>query len=497
MSTNKKYNIIFVLIDSLRAKELFHPDDGRPNTPFLNRLTKVSYVYTRAIAPSTWTLPSCASIFTGLLPREHRLNFANSRLKPKTYTLAELLNRNGYTTICFSNNPLLNYENGLAKGFERLHSFYEQPVEKQLPFKNDVLDVKKLRLPQNRDIMSITRYILNALKNEGNFLKNLINVGYYYSKSSLGLFKKDKGAAKTKDAVIDWLKCYDKNKPFFLFIHLMETHEMYFPFISYNILYSLINFQKAVKYLKTIRITHFTSRNLIEQYYLDSDVVKYLRNLYKREIEYVDKQLNSLYKFIKLQGLDRETIFVITADHGQQLYEHGALGHAMRFYNVNLHVPLVINLPEKDSQVIDKFVSLKDLSKTIIDYLGLKCKIPGHSFLPNKIDQYPSYVFSETIADPVFDMKIRNKDLVNELYGLSDKIIRENMYGGLSVYYDKYHYILLTNGKIEIYDFENDYNEKNNLFKFRIIGLPDDLLKRVKEEYFKIKIINMLRKEKF
>jgi len=110
------------------------------------------------------------------------------------------------------------------------------------------------------------------------------------------------------------------------------------------------------------------------------------------------------------------------------------------------------------------------------------------------MSQYPSYVISETIADPVFDMRIRNSNIVNELYGLSDKTIKGNLHGGLSVYYNKYHYILLTNGVIEVYDFENDYREKNNLFTVKIKKLPRSISRAVEEEFLKLKISNALRK---
>jgi len=496
MMTKNKPNVILVIIDALRAKEFYFPDGKKPNTPFLDRLAKSSYVYTRGIAPSTWTLPSCASIFTGLLPTEHGLNFANSKLKSGVRTFAEVMSRNGYRTVCFSGQPLINYENGIARGFDELYNFYK-PVE--LPFKKNVLDLKKLKLPQDKGILEIIQYILESSLSEGNVFKNLINMCAHYNKSLLGFFMRDKGAKEIIDAAINWIKSWQSSEDspsFFLYIHLMETHEMYFPFAFYNILYSILNIQRVIKYLKSVRITHFTSRNLVEHYYFEKDVIEYLRGLYKREIEYLDKKLNLFYKFLKSQGLDNETVFIITADHGQQLYEHRALGHAMRFYNVNLHVPLLIRLPEAEFKTINRFISLKDLPATVADYLGFGNETPGHSFLPNKMDKYPPYVLSETIADPIFDIKMRNKNITNELDGLNNKIISEYMYGGLSVYYDKFHYILLTNGRREVYDFENDYNERTNLLSIGVKELPNSILRVVEKEFLKLKIANMLRRSR-
>jgi len=483
-----KPNIIISVMDCFRACELYH-SKRKLNMPFLDKLSKVSYTYKRAIAPSTWTLPSCASILSGLSPTEHHLNFANSRLKAGIHTLPELLNKFGYRTACFTANPLFTYQNGLARGFDEIYNIYEQPIENSLPFKENVINLQEIELPKN---FKEYIHILRKFSRQRNFIENIINAIIYFNKSSLGLFKKDKGAQEIKSKISEWLeRCQSSmNSPFFLYIHFMEPHEWYYPLISYNFCYSLLNMHKMVKYIKEVHKVHFTSRNLLESYRYDEKSIDYLRELYRRESQYLDKVLRSLYKLINSYG---ENVFVITGDHGQQLYEHNVLGHSMKFYNVNLHVPLIIKTVEEHQRFIDKFVSLKDLPKTLLDYLGLCENFPGRSFLPEKIHNYPSYVFSQTIADPILDLRIRNPKQY-ELRGYSLESILESMFGGLSVYYGNYHYIFLTNGKVEIYDFEKDYFEKENLY--RRTKLPKELLSNIKTQYLKVKIANTIRKSK-
>jgi len=483
-----KPNIVILVIDCFRACELYHNKGRKLNVPFLNKLSKVSYTYRRAIAPSTWTLPSCASILSGLLPTEHNLNFANSRLKTSIHTLPELLNKLGYRTACFTANPLFTYQNGLARGFDEIYNIYEQPIENSLPFKENVINLQEIELPKN---FGEYIHVLRKFSRQGNFIKNIINAIIYFNKSSLGLFKKDKGAQKIKSKISEWLELRQLsiNDPFFLYIHFMELHEWYYPLISYNLCYSLLNIHKMVKYIKEVRKVHFTSRNLLENYQYSEKSIEYLRELYRRELEYLDKVVCELYKEINSYG---ENVFVVTADHGQQLYEHNILGHSMKFYNVNLHVPLIIKTVEEHQRFIDRFVSLKDLPKTLLDYLRLDMNFPGYSFLPEKIHNYPSCVFSETIADPILDLRIRNPKQY-ELRGYSLKSILESMFGGLSVYYKNYHYIFLTNGKVEIYDFEKDYFEKENLYGN--IKIPNELLNNIKTKYLKIKTANAGRKK--
>ena len=133
MNTNsKKSNVIFILADTLRAKEVF---ENLNKLKFFKRIAREGITYRKAIAPSTWTLPSHASIFTGLLPLEHKVNFAYDRLKPSLMLLPVVFLKSGYSTACFTNNPLIDYTYGFGYGFEKVFRVNKTPEEK-LPFKD-------------------------------------------------------------------------------------------------------------------------------------------------------------------------------------------------------------------------------------------------------------------------------------------------------------------------------------------------------------------------
>lgn len=87
-------------------------------TPYFDALAADGLRYTRAYANAPWTLPSHASIFTGLLPHQHGVNWNRTTVPDELVTLAERLQQAGYQTVGFSENPWLGNGFNLNQGFE-------------------------------------------------------------------------------------------------------------------------------------------------------------------------------------------------------------------------------------------------------------------------------------------------------------------------------------------------------------------------------------------
>ena len=112
-------NLVFVLVDTMRADVL--PPWGGPEgrLPRLDRLASEATVLTNLHANSSWTRPSVASMFTGLLPEEHGARDRTDGLAPPVATLAERLRNMGYATAAFvSNYGAISSEAGFARGFD-------------------------------------------------------------------------------------------------------------------------------------------------------------------------------------------------------------------------------------------------------------------------------------------------------------------------------------------------------------------------------------------
>lgn len=130
--------IVLIVVDALRADHLPVYGYPKPTAPFVSRLAARGVVFERALAASTWTAPSMASIFTGLYPSQHgvRMGYATTRealLKGRTpglnriprslETLPETLRRLGYKTYGLADNLNICEKMGFADGFDQFASF--------------------------------------------------------------------------------------------------------------------------------------------------------------------------------------------------------------------------------------------------------------------------------------------------------------------------------------------------------------------------------------
>ena len=121
---NKQPNIIFLVLDTLRSERMSIYGYNRPTTHTLESLAEDSTVFDWAVAPAPWTVPSHASMFTGLYPTVHQTNQSYASVPQSIPTLAELLRDNGYETVAFCNNPLVGVlDNGLDRGFNQFFNY--------------------------------------------------------------------------------------------------------------------------------------------------------------------------------------------------------------------------------------------------------------------------------------------------------------------------------------------------------------------------------------
>ena len=118
-------SVLLVVLDTVRADHLSAYGYPHRTSPTLEALAAESMVYTRAIAPGTWTPPSHASLFTGLMPSEHRVGHVGPAmgggihaLRDDVPLLAEALADTGYRTVAYvANYGFLDPVFGLARGF--------------------------------------------------------------------------------------------------------------------------------------------------------------------------------------------------------------------------------------------------------------------------------------------------------------------------------------------------------------------------------------------
>ena len=126
----EKTNVILISIDTLRADHLSCLGYQRPTTPNLDKLADESVVFEQAITAAPWTLPSHASLFTGLIPSQHGVQNFYQRLSDEALTLAEVMRENSFLTLGVASFEYLFPDYGLAQGFDEYYFHYPQPADK-------------------------------------------------------------------------------------------------------------------------------------------------------------------------------------------------------------------------------------------------------------------------------------------------------------------------------------------------------------------------------
>lgn len=112
------YNVVLIVIETLRADHLSCYGYNRNTSENLDKLAKEGALFKRCFAQAPWTLSSLASIFTSLYPSSHNVNAPDSYLSPEAKTLAEILKENGFLTQGFISGNFARGKYGLSQGFD-------------------------------------------------------------------------------------------------------------------------------------------------------------------------------------------------------------------------------------------------------------------------------------------------------------------------------------------------------------------------------------------
>jgi arylsulfatase A-like enzyme len=187
------------------------------------------------------------------------------------------------------------------------------------------------------------------------------------------------------DDAVAWLDRRPKDKPFFLYVHTIDPHVPYIPPAKYRALYDDRPYDGPVQATQTAKLLEQVKTGAIKLN--DRDKVR-LEALYDGEISYHDEHLGRLYDALATAGLLEDTLIVITADHGEEFFEHGSVGHGHSMYEELLHVPLVFRLPGAASgerrATCPAEVGLVDVFPSACELLGIECPegMEGQSLVP-------------------------------------------------------------------------------------------------------------------
>lgn len=316
------YNILVIVVDTLRPDHLSCYGYERDTSPNIDRLAGESVLFEEARSTSSWTLPAMMSMFTGRNCRRHGVLDYRHSLTSNIPILAGLLREHGYATIGVVSTPTLEGRFGFARGFDTYDDQSYKMTYEDLEDFGSAGD----RLQASRDMVSsplITRLA-------SNWINRLVK----------------------------------KEKPWYLFVHYMDPHFNYLPPAPYNTMYDP-DYKgsvdgRDVKYSKTIRPG------------VDSNDLRHLIALYDGEIRHNDEQLGELLQTLRQSGQYDNTIIVLTADHGEEFLEHGSTAHGETLYDEVVRIPLIIRMPGQTARKRKDPVSLVDVFPTLCQAVGIK-----------------------------------------------------------------------------------------------------------------------------
>jgi arylsulfatase A-like enzyme len=312
-------NVLLVSIDSLRADHLGCYGYHRDTTPRLDALAREGVRFERVVAPSPWTLPSHVTMLTGLPPERHGVVEDGMRAASETVFLAETLRAHGYETAGFAAGPYLDAAFGFAQGFDRYDDYTLAPA-------------------------------------------------------SLRGSHRGSTSAESVSLVLEWLDGRARSpgtRPFFVFLHMWDVHYDYTPPAPFERLFD-------PGYAGRIDPRDFETGAHIHAN-MDAADLAHIVALYDGEIAFVDHHLGRLLDTLRARGVLDDTVVVVTADHGEEFFEHGRKGHQKALYDESLLVPLLVRYPRRlpAGAVVRDQVRLMDVPRTILGLAGID---PGADF---------------------------------------------------------------------------------------------------------------------
>jgi len=183
--------------------------------------------------------------------------------------------------------------------------------------------------------------------------------------------------------VLEWLDHRPAEQPFCLYVHTIDPHVPYLPPDDLLHTYDAdpydgpVNFNRDRELLEKVKVGRVT---------LNDRDRRHLEALYDAEITYHDVHMAAILDGLERRGVADDTLVIVTADHGEEFYDHGSVGHGHTLYEELLHVPLVMRWPglEGGPRRIDTPAGLVDVLPTIYDVLGQPRPegLPGQSLVP-------------------------------------------------------------------------------------------------------------------
>jgi arylsulfatase A-like enzyme len=308
-------NVLLLVMDTARA-DAFEPY-GAPlgSTPTVAQLASQGAAVEDVFATASWTLPSHASMFTGLMPRALGLGQAPggspAGAKPVLEghahrLLPSVLRDSGWETKAVSTNLWVSPQAGFATGFDEFELIHAGARQERV--------------------------------DRGSARGRLV---WAYEGMRA---RADDGAEQAARVLEDWIARRSRERPFFWFVNLVECHSPYLPPRPYNDLGPWDRLRAADEARRHLSLEAIW-RSCLTELGVPPPALERMRHLYLRSIRLMDDWLARVLESLDAAGALDETTVIVTSDHGENFGEGGLLAHAFSLDDRLIRVPFVTNAP--------------------------------------------------------------------------------------------------------------------------------------------------------
>jgi len=331
-----------VVADSLRYNTVFENGSG------LNYIEANGINFTQARSAGCWTLPSTASLFTGLSPHAHGATSQTRYINKNIPTLAEKLKLLGYKTYQISANIVTTSLFGLHKGFDEVYRTWDF-VDAKFRYLTQLLIL--FGKPRLRRQLFSKDWLMRKMSDDLSASKTWLQ---FTHQNSFNLAKKV-------------LAFHEKrNEKCFVFINCMETHFPYHTSPTFSCLSDTISAQANELFVlfKTINQSFLKTGKLG----INENGLNLLKSRQRKSWENISQPIDD---FFKEYHQNKNNLCIFLGDHGENFGEQGWLYHFSNVTDAGNKVPLFwLSNEEQNAKQIDSHISLKDVHQQIVKAAG-------------------------------------------------------------------------------------------------------------------------------
>ena len=438
-AADERPNVLIIVWDTVRADRMSLYGHHRKTTPQLDAWAAEATVYEQATAPGMWTLPTHATMFTGLRGTTHGAKASWRWLDHRFETLAETLSGSGYETVAMSSNLIASPMTNLTQGFETVLTTFPRDGARGGRLVGPAKAATQAKLIATDASTEISPAFAG-------------NDGEKWGKA----VHKD-AAPVLHDTLGKFIDAKGGEGPWFAYLNMMEAHTPRIPSMSAR--KRLLSPELVERGLTTDASLFAENEYIIGQRDYTPEQLEAIAGVYDAAILDLDDATGALIADLRQRGILDDTLVILVADHGEALGEHRMFEHRWSVFEQLLHVPLVVRFPDRfeGRRVADR-VSTADVYATVLDVTGVDPpQAPTESTSLAGRTSFEPFVFVQML-DPFASQLAGMREAYPELD------LSPWMRTYCAVYEGSKKLIYASDGAHSLFDVHGDPAEANDLF---------------------------------